>query len=64
MEDLFKTLGEIVKPTEQQDLTKVPIDNDNNDDYDDDDYYQERREEELQEHASNCTCGACPPCCV
>ena len=25
MEDLFKTLGEIVKPTEQQDLTKVPI---------------------------------------
>jgi hypothetical protein len=62
MEDLFKTLGEIVKPTEQE-SPKVPNDfydddEDYDDDYYDDDYYQERREEELQERASNCTCGA------
>ena len=60
MENIFKTLGEIVKPG--QAMPKIPIDFDDDEDYDDDyyddDYYWERIEEELQERAYNCTCGA------
>mgnify|MGYP001017247241 CR=1 FL=1 len=58
MEDLFKTLGEILKPEPNHFI-------DYDEDYDDDDFdnddsedWEERRQEELYERACNCTCGA------
>jgi hypothetical protein len=62
MEDLFKTLGEIVKPEPNH---FIDYDEDYDEDFDDDEYdnddsddWEERRQEELYERACNCTCGA------